>query len=94
MKARVETAFGVVEQEAEMTAAALDGEDGGRAALEEALGSDGPAGPLLALVAHRDGRVTLRSQYDPHTTAAWLYELGLSLVSEYKDNRWPERAGA
>ena len=54
-----------------------------------AMASDGPQGALLLLIAHRDGRITLRSHYEPHETAAWLHEVGVSLIGEYPNNEWP-----
>lgn len=57
--------------------------------VAEVMASDGPNGALLLLIAHRDGRITLRSNYSPHDTAAWMYEVGVSLVGEYPDNEWP-----
>ena len=57
--------------------------------VREAMTSDGPQGALLILMAHRDGRITLRSNYAPEQTAAWLYELAFTLMREYPDNQWP-----
>lgn len=57
--------------------------------VAEAMQSDGPQGALIILMAHRDGRITLRSNYDPHQTASWMYELAITLMQQYPENQWP-----
>lgn len=60
--------------------------------VAEAMTSDGPQGALVILMAHRDGRVTLRSSYAPKQTAGWLYELAITLMKEYPTDQWPTAA--
>ena len=57
--------------------------------IKDALESDGPGGPGLVLLVHNDGRVTLKSSYDPQTVAGWLNEFAMNLIAQYPNNQWP-----
>lgn len=36
----------------------------------------------LLLIAHSDGRVTVRTKHDPFTTGSWLIELGQTMLDQ------------